>query len=167
MGLFDRLKKETSPSASAVIYAPASGEVVEMKNIADPVFSEGVLGFCCGIEPTDSDGRIFAPCGGVVTQLSETMHAIGLETEDGVEILIHVGVDTVDMQGEGFAASCAQGNTVTKGQLLLTADIGKIREAGYCATVITVVTNSDSCKEVKLKALGNIEAGGALIEVIK
>lgn len=159
MRLFSGLKKDKITQ----IFAPVAGEVVEMKNIADTAFSEGILGFACGIEP--SDGRIFAPCDGNIIQTSDTSHAIGIKAENGVELLIHVGIDTVDMHGNGFRLAVTSGEAVKKGQLLITAELEKIREAGHPTTVVTVVTNFEEYANVKLTALGRIEVGSPLIEV--
>lgn len=158
MGLFDRRKK-----GACTICSPVSGEVVKMEDIADEVFREGVLGFCCGVEP--ESGEILSPCDGRVTQLSETLHAVGLEDENGAEILVHIGIDTVELGGEGFSSEVKAGASVKKGQLLIRADIEKIRAAGYHATVVTALTNSGEYGEVRLCAEGQIAAGEKMIEV--
>ena len=95
--LFDFLKgkKNTEPTLAAY----AQGTVVPMEEIPDQVFSQGIMGFCCGIEPTD--GKVYAPADGTIIQTTDTLHAVGL-TVDGMELLIHAGVDTVEMNGEGF-----------------------------------------------------------------
>ena len=176
MGFFDFLKKKEEPAAPAAKAAPAAsfpvmiaadakGAVLAMDAVPDPVFSQGVLGYCCGIDPVE--GKVFAPVDGEVTQVADTKHALGFTGPGGVEILIHVGVDTVDMNGDGFAPTVAVGDTVTKGQLVLTMVLDKIKAAGHPATVITVVTNSDDYAGVELAASGDVEVGADLLTVNK
>lgn len=161
MGIFDRFKKEKK----LTIAACTSGAVVKMEDIPDPAFSQGILGFACGIEP--KYGKIFAPADGIVTQLSETLHAIGLETAEGIEILIHIGVDTIDMQGDGFSAMAEIGDTVKCGQMLITMELDKIRAAGHPTVVVTAVTNSDDFVGVTLTADETAEVGAPLIDVMR
>lgn len=174
MGFFDFLKKKdasASPAAKGaapasfpvIVAADAKGAVMKMEAVPDPIFSQGVLGFCCGIEPVE--GKVYAPIDGKVTQVADTNHAAGFAGPGGVEVLIHIGADTVDMEGDGFASMIKVGDTVTKGQLVLTMDLDKIRAAGHPATVITVVTNSDSYKSVELAAAGEVEVGDDLMRV--
>ena len=135
-----------------------------MNQIPDEVFSAGVLGACCGIEP--EEGRVYAPIDGKISQLADTLHAVGLEA-GGMEILIHVGVDTVDMNGDGFKSEVKPGQTVRKGNLLLTMDLAKIHEAGHPATVIMAVTNSDDFASVEEVASGVVQCGNEVLRVSK
>lgn len=160
MGLFGKNKTKTY-----ALSACSSGTVVEMKDISDSVFRDGILGVCAGIEP--DNGMVFAPCDGVITQISETCHAIGMKTDFGAEILIHAGIDTVQMLGEGFIVKVSEGMRVGQGQPLLEFDPSKVREAGYMTTVITAVTNSGEFGEVKKRASGTVSAGETLFEVRK
>lgn len=160
MGLFGKTKTK-----SYTLMSCCSGDVVEMKDISDSVFRDGILGVCLGIEP--DCGTVLAPCNGVITQVSETSHAIGMKTDFGAEVLIHAGIDTVQMLGEGFSAKVSEGMRVEAGQLLLEFDREKIREAGYETTVITAVTNSGAFGEVKSAASGRISAGDILFEIRK
>ena len=137
---------------------------VPMNQIPDEVFSAGVLGTCCGIEP--EEGRVYAPIDGKISQLADTLHAVGLEA-GGMEILIHVGVDTVDMNGDGFKSEVKPGQTVRKGDLLLTMDLAKIHEAGHPATVIMAVTNSDDFASVEEVASGVVQCGNEVLRVSK
>lgn len=168
MGMFDRFKgkrpEEGPPEMDfpAVLGAPARGIVVAMEALPDPVFSQGVLGQCCGIEP--EDGNIYAPMGGRISQLADTFHAVGVEA-GGIELLIHVGVDTVEMGGDGFFSRVKVGQRVEQGQLLLTADLGKIRAAGHPAAVITAVTNSGDFSSVRVVADGAVRPGDALMKI--
>lgn len=169
MGLFDFLKGKEQPAPAAVTFpadlgAPASGTAVTMAEIPDEVFSTGVLGKCCGVAP--SEGGVYAPMDGRITQLTETLHAVGLEA-GGIEVLIHMGVDTVDMNGDGITGTVRAGQSVKKGDLLLTADLERIRAAGHADTVIMVVTHTDDFASVEETASGTIQAGETLLRISK
>lgn len=135
-----------------------------MEQIPDPVFSTGVPGHCCGINPVE--GKVYAPVDGKITQVAETLHAIGIEAA-GMEILIHVGVDTVEMNGKGFSGKVKLNQTVRKGDLLLTMDLDQIRAAGHETTVILAVANSDDFAAVEIVASGPVAPGTAVIRVSK
>lgn len=171
MGFFDFLKKSAAPAAPAeptfpmMLAADAKGAFVPMENIPDEVFAQGILGTCCGIDP--SEGKVFAPAGGEITQAPDSGHALGIMADGGVEILIHVGVDTVEMKGDGFSPKVKVGDKVKKGDLLLEMDLGKIAAAGHPAVVITVVTNTGDFKAVEVVASGDVEPGADLIKVSK
>lgn len=167
MGLFDFIKKDTSVTVQwpVVVGAAAKGKVLPMAEIPDPVFSEGILGQCCGIEPVE--GKVYAPVEGKVIQVAESLHALGFSGPGGVEILLHIGVDTVDMNGDGFDSKIKVGNIVKKGQLVLTMDLDKIKEAGHPSTVITAITNSADFTEVALTATGDVDFGDNLFTVNK
>lgn len=163
MGLFDIFKKQTSEDLT--LYATAKGTFVPMEEIPDDVFASGVLGTCCGIDP--SEGKVYAPLDGTVTHLAESLHAIGITTGNGIDILIHVGIDTVEMAGDGFTPFVKENASIKKGQLLLSMDLGKIQEANHPAVVITAVTNSDDFAQVEAVASGNVEPGDPLLQVKK
>lgn len=171
MGFFDFLKKSAAPAAPAeptfpmMLAADAKGTFVPMESIPDEVFAQGILGTCCGIDP--SEGKVFAPAGGEITQAPDSGHALGIMADGGVEILIHVGVDTVEMKGDGFSPKVKVGDKVKKGDLLLEMDLDKIAAAGHPAVVITVVTNTDDFKAVEVVASGDVEPGADLIKVSK
>lgn len=164
MGLFDMFKKDVA-STDPNVAADAAGTVVPMEKISDGVFSEGVLGPCCGIEPLE--GKVFAPVDGKIDQVADTRHAIGLTGANGVEILIHVGLDTVDMNGDGFAPKVKIGDRVKQGQLIMTMDLDKIKAAGHPTVVITVVTNGDDLGSVELAASGSVTPGDVLFKIEK
>lgn len=156
--------KRAEGGFSAEIGAPAKGIVVPMKEIKDDVFSGGVLGACIGVEP--AEGRIVAPADGKIVQVADTLHAIGIQAGP-MEIIIHVGIDTVSMNGDGVESKVKQGQMVRKGEELLLIDLKKIADAGHPATVITVVTNTHEFAEVRQAAVGNVEAGATLLKVWK
>ena len=169
MGFLDFLKKkEDVKQASvwpAIIGAECKGTVVPMENIPDEVFSQGILGQCIGIDP--AEGKVFAPVDGEITQAPDSGHALGLMSIGGVEVLIHVGVDTVDMNGDGFTPRVKEGDKVKKGQLLLEMDLDKIAAAKHPAVVITVITNTDEFAAVEGVASGAVEPGADLLKISK
>lgn len=159
-------KKEVPASAPIsfpdVLGAVAQGTFVPMEEIPDPTFSQGILGVCCGIEP--ETGKVYSPMDGRISQLADTLHAIGIEAE-GVELLIHVGIDTVEMKGDGFKSHVKEGQTVKKGDLLLTMDLEKIKAAGHPATIMVAVTNSDNLASVEAAASGQLKPGDQLMRL--
>ena len=169
MGFLDFLKKkedvQQAPVWPAIIGAECKGTVVPMENIPDEVFSQGILGQCIGIDP--AEGKVFAPVDGEITQAPDSGHALGLMSIGGVEVLIHVGVDTVDMNGDGFTPRVKEGDKVKKGQLLLEMDLDKIAAAKHPAVVITVITNTDEFAAVEGVASGTVEPGADLLKVSK
>ena len=167
MGFFDFLKKSAEPAAPAapafplVLAADAKGAVVPMEQIPDEVFAQGILGQCCGIDPTE--GKVYAPIDGEITQAPDSGHALGIQGIGDVEVLIHVGVDTVEMKGDGFSPNVK----IKKGDLLLEMDLTKIAAAGHPAVVITVITNTDDFAGVEVVASGTVEPGADLIKISK
>ena len=165
MGLFDMFKKkDAAPSFPVVLAADAAGAFVKMEDIPDEVFAQGILGQGCGIDlrrarctppVTARSPRHRIPC------MPLALHP------GGVEVLIHVGVDTVEMKGDGFESKVKLGSKVTKGQLLLTMDLDKIKAAGHPAVVITVVTNTDDFASVDVVASGNVNPGDDMMKVNK
>ncbi len=143
-----------------VLGAVAQGAFVPMEEIPDPTFSQGVLGVCCGINP--DTGKVYSPMDGTISQLADTLHAVGIEAE-GVELLIHVGIDTVEMKGDGFRSHVKEGQTVKKGDLLLTMDLEKIKAAGHPSTIMVAVTNSDDLASVETVASGQLKPGDWLM----
>ncbi len=159
-------KKEAPKPAPApfphTLGAAAQGTFVPMDEIPDPTFSQGILGICCGIEP--ETGKVYAPMDGTISQLADTLHAIGIEA-GGVELLIHVGIDTVEMKGDGFKSHVKEGQAVKKGDLLLTIDLEKIKAAGHPATIMVAVTNSDELASVEASASGKLMPGDPLMSL--
>ena len=169
MGFLDVLKMkedvQQAPVWPAIIGAECKGTVVPMENIPDEVFSQGILGQCIGID--HAEGKVFAPVDGEITQAPDSGHALGLMSTGGVEVLIHVGVDTVDMNGDGFTPRVKEGDKVKKGQLLLEMDLDKIAAAKHPAVVITVITNTDEFASVEGVASGTVEPGADLLKISK
>lgn len=145
-----------------VISSPFQGEVKPLSEIRDAAFASGALGKGVAIEP--SEGKLFSPASGTVSALFPTNHAIGITTDQGAEILIHIGLDTVQLDGKFFTARIGQGSRVEKGQLLIEFDMAGIKAAGYELTTPVVITNFDQYK-VSTKDKKQIKAGEQLIEV--
>lgn len=159
MGLFSKFgkKKETA------IACPISGEAIEASQIEDETFASGMLGYTVGIRP--AEGKVYAPADGTISMLFDTHHAIGLEI-DGVELLIHVGIDTVSLNGAPFTPHIKTGDKVRAGQLLLEFDGAAIEAAGYKQTTAVIVTNADALGEIQSE-LGMKQHGDALLRVAK
>ena len=166
MGLFDKLfRKEPTFQIEAepkTLYLPIAGEVIPLREIGDGVFSDEVLGKGFGIRPCEQTA--YAPVSGSVTSIADTKHAIGLLSDDGIEVLIHVGMDTVEMNGESFSVLVKEGQKVACGQPILKFDVKKIEAAGHPTTTAVVVTNSDDYSDVSLLSIGSKEK---LISILK
>lgn len=132
-----------------ILTSPIPGELITLNKIKDPAFSSGAMGAGCGIVP--SEGKVFAPFDAKVEVLFDTKHAIGLTGTDGESILIHIGIDTVNLNGKPFHNLVNQGDTVKKGDLLLTFDIDEIKKAGYDVTTPYLVTNAFDYDEITIK----------------
>lgn len=166
MGIFSKLfEKEKggatgTPCEPLAVYAPAEGTVIPLEEFPDEVFSQGILGPGCGILPTGK--LVTAPFHGTVIQATDTLHAIGLQSDNGLELLIHVGVDTVDMGGKGFRYHVKHGQRVRLGDPLIGFDREVIRAAGHSDAIAVVVTNADEYAAVELQTTQAV-SGGALI----
>lgn len=145
------------------IQTPIVGDVVALSNVNDPVFSSGAMGQGIAVKP--SQGVVYAPADAEVSIAFPTGHAFGLKTTDGAEVLIHVGIDTVSMDGEGFEAKVAQGDKVKAGDVLGTFDSNKIAAAGLDDTTMVIVTNTADYASVAPVATGSVAKGDAVIEV--
>ena len=143
--------------------APAVGTAMPLEKVADPVFSSGALGNGVGILP--SEGRIVAPVAGTVVTAMDSGHAYGIKTDDGVEVLIHVGLDTVNLKGEGFSPRVSAGQRVDRGDPLVDVDLAAVREAGYDPTIILVVTNTASLTAVVPVVDGEVTTSTTVIEI--
>lgn len=170
MGIWNILKGKTKEKSIIIetdptcIYSPLQGRAISLREIGDGVFSEEILGQGCGIIP--SDGLIIAPFDGEVVQLAETKHAIGLVSSSGIELLIHVGLDTVDMNGNGYKLSVRVGDKVKCGQNLMSFSIVEIEKAGHSAITAVVVTNSEQYQKVSLISPGLVARSQILLQVI-
>lgn len=171
MGLMDKLFGRDKAASDAVssktitVYAPLQGAVIPLDKVDDPIFSQGILGQGCGMEPEGD--TVYAPFDGVVSQVVDSKHAIGVTSAGGVELLIHVGIDTVDMNGDGFSYLVKPEQTVKMGDPLLTFSAEKIKAAGHPMTTMIVVTNTDAFSAVDLTAQEHAASGEALLTLTR
>ena len=157
-------KADALPEAkSGRLMAPVSGTVMPIDQSADPVFASKALGEGVAIDPTD--GVVISPCNGSVTALFPTLHAIGITSDNGAEVMVHIGINTVELKGKYFSASVKVGDKVRIGQKLVTFDKDKVAEAGYNPQTMVVVTNSPSFKSVTSVATGAMTSGDALLDL--
>ena len=147
------------------IGAPVSGELVSIKDVSDATFSEEILGKGAAIIP--SDNRFYAPVDGTVTTIFPTGHAAAVTGDDGVEILIHIGLDTVKLNGKYFTSHVGEGQKVKKGDLLLEADLEEIKREGYDTITPVVVCNYGEFAEFTTAELGEISKGDEIIRLQK
>ncbi len=152
-------------AATEVVGAPIAGRVVSLDEVADKVFASRALGEGVGIVPRD--GRVVAPVGGELVTVPDSGHAFGLRTDDGVEVLVHVGIDTVQLEGKGFEVHVAPGQRVAAGDPLGTVDLAAVAAAGYDTTTILVVINTAALTAVTPLPAGEVAAGEPVIDVVR
>ena len=161
-------KAELVAGQEVVLTAPLNGTVVALEDVPDPVFSSGAVGKGAGIEPSDGASiKVVAPADGSVVVAPSSGHAYGLALDNGLEILIHVGIDTVNLEGKGFDVKVGKGDRVKAGQTLVVVDRAVIEEAGYKLVTPVLVTNYMNFAEVEVIADGSIKAGTDLIKATK
>lgn len=159
--IVDETKAEETKDNETVIYAPVEGELVDLTTIKDEVFSSLAMGNGVAINP--AKGEVKAPFDGVITTFFPTGHAIGMEADNGAEILIHVGMDTVSLDGEGFVPQVKEGDRVKKGQLLLKFDMDVIKAHGLETITPVVLTNTDDLKSVSPVKSGKVTEKDVII----
>ncbi|OUQ56796.1 PTS beta-glucoside transporter subunit IIABC [Tyzzerella sp. An114] len=147
------------------LYSPLKGKVMELSQIKDAAFASGVLGKGVAIVP--SEGKVVSSVDGTVTTIFPTLHAIGITSDEGVEILIHIGLDTVQLEGKGFKGMVKDGDKITKGQTLIEFDIDYITKEGYCLETPVLVTNADNYLDVISENKDNVNYGESIISIIK
>lgn len=145
------------------VYSVADGQVVALEQVKDPVFAQKMMGDGFAVEP--ANGNIVSPVSGTVSSIFPTKHALGLVTEAGLEVLVHIGLDTVSLEGKPFTVHVAEGQKVAAGDLLVTADLDAIRAAGRETTTVVVFTNAEAIKSVKLEQTGSLAAKTAVAKV--
>ena len=171
MGLFKNWKKQEVQEKAA--FSPVSGELVPLETVSDAVFAEKSLGDGVAVIPTDGslyaaavdpkEGVLYAPADGTIVALFPTGHALGIKTRDGVELLIHIGIDTVALNGKGFTVHVKQDDTVKKGQLLVNFDIEVLKGAGYDTVTMMLVSNGEQFGEVHKAPPGTVTAGEKIL----
>lgn len=157
MGLFDFMKGKKG----IVLAAPVKGECIPISEVADPTFAEEILGKGMAIKPAGN--QFFAPADGTITTVFPTGHAIGMTTQDGVEILMHVGLDTVQLKGQFFDTKVEANQSVKKGDLILEAEIEEISKAGYDTVMPMIICNSSDYSKIECKNSGTVEPGDDVI----
>jgi len=142
LGLFKRHKNNP-----LILKSPIKGQIIDITDVPDAVFSQKIVGDGVAIQPTE--GKVISPIEGEVLHIMDTKHAIGLKSTSGVEILIHVGVDTVEMKGEGFEIHVSEGDKVKTGQLLITFDLENVRKKAKSAITPIVITNMEEIESIE------------------
>ncbi|HAQ06253.1 MAG TPA: PTS glucose transporter subunit IIA [Bacillus bacterium] len=149
--------KKEEPVKTIQMVAPLSGTAVSLSKVPDPVFSEKMMGDGIAIEP--SDGIVAAPVDGEIIQVFPTKHAVGIRAKNGAEILIHIGLETVSLQGEGFETHVKQGDTVKAGDKLVSFDIETISEKAKSTITPIIITNTDQAASLEVLAQGTVDRG--------
>lgn len=151
------------PEIKAIeLKSPITGQVVALSEVPDETFSAGILGLGAAIIP--AEGKVYAPVDGEISSLVDSRHAVGIQTDSGAELLIHVGIDTVQLKGEGFTYHVKEGQKIHTGDLLISCDLELIKEKGYNTVTPVLVSNSDDYQEVRVIASGAVTAGDPLIQ---
>ena len=168
MGFFDKLfggKHDAAPKFAGekmTVMAPIDGTVIPLEQIPDETFATAILGPGCGIEPTGD--TVYAPFDGTITQVASTLHAIGITSDDGIELLIHLGMDTIALRGSSFTPLVREGQAVKAGTPLLNVDLDAIRAAGLSTESAVIVTNADDLPKLHIIAGGIVSTGTPLFK---
>lgn len=155
--MFKKLFGNKKNTNEITIAAPVDGELVPLEEVPDPVFSEKMMGDGIAIKP--ANGTVVAPVNGKILQVFPTLHAVGIQADNGVEILIHIGLETVNLKGEGFTAHVQEGDTVKQGDKLITFEEAVIQEKAKSTITPIIITNTTDMKEIR-KAKNNTVAAG-------
>ena len=147
------------------LHSPAVGRLIPLAEVRDETFASEILGATVAVVP--SDGRILAPCDATVSSIYDTGHAVCLTTETGGELLIHIGIDTVKMEGKGFTKKVSDGDQVKAGDVLVEADLDAIREAGYDTATMMILTNADDYDSAKKAGPGQVDASSVVMKIKK
>lgn len=150
-------------TGAIVIYSHLNGTVVNLEDVNDDVFSQKILGEGIAVEP--SEGRLYAPCDGKINSVFDTKHAVTIQSADGAEVLLHIGIDTVKLGGKHFESHVSDGQEIKKGDLLVTFDIDAIKAEGYPLTTPLIIANTDEYHAIYPAAQGDISAGSELLKI--
>lgn len=142
------VKKQVSLNKDIVLTSPIKGEIIQLDKLGDEAFASGALGKGVGFNPTV--GKVYSPINGVISTIFPTKHAVTILSDEGVEVLIHIGIDTVKLEGKFFTSHVSDGDKIKKGQLLVEFDIDGIKKEGYSLETPMVITNSDNYNEIKI-----------------
>ena len=158
-------KKTAGGADDFVLYSALDGTAIPLSQVNDATFASEVLGKGIAVNP--AKGEVVAPCDATVETVFDTKHAVGLSTESGMELLIHIGINTVELGGKYYTAHVKDGDRVKKGQLLISFDMDKIKEAGYDVTTPLIVTNTDDYRDVKALHEGPVTPADKVLEIVK
>jgi len=169
MGFFDSLKKAVTGSPQVAdtidIIAPISGEIVPIEDVPDIVFAEKIVGDGIAIRPTGN--KMVAPCNGEIGKIFETNHAFSLESDTGIELFVHFGIDTVELKGEGFTRVAQEGQKVKAGDTVIEFDLELLTEKAKSVMTPVVISNMDEIKELQ-KLSGSVEVGSdVILKIVK
>ncbi|MBD1575891.1 MULTISPECIES: PTS glucose transporter subunit IIA [Vibrio] len=169
MGLFDKLKKlvsdDTADAGAIEIIAPISGEIVNIEDVPDVVFAEKIVGDGIAIKPNGD--KMVAPVNGTIGKIFETNHAFSIESDDGVELFVHFGIDTVELKGQGFTRIAEEGQTVKVGDTVIEFDLAYLQENAKSTLTPVVISNMDEIKELN-KLSGSVVVGETpVISIVK
>ncbi|WP_373603916.1 PTS glucose transporter subunit IIA [Aggregatibacter sp. HMT-949] len=165
MGLFDKLfGSKENKSVEVEIYAPLSGEIVNIEDVPDVVFSEKIVGDGIAIRPKGN--KIVAPIDGVIGKIFETNHAFSMESKEGIELFVHFGIDTVELKGEGFTRIAQEGQAVKRGDTVIEFDLELLESKAKSVLTPVVVSNMDEISNIEKKS-GEVVAGESIVLVLK
>ncbi|MBO5779451.1 MAG: PTS glucose transporter subunit IIA [Clostridia bacterium] len=142
--------------SSQILFSPVSGRILPLSDLPDPAFAEGMLGDGVALDP--ADGRFYSPCSGKVVGVADTLHAYNILADDGPELLLHIGIDTVELKGRGFTPHVKEGDPVEVGDLLAEVDLALLREGGYSTLTPLIITNPEAVDKLD-KLQGQVEGG--------
>ncbi|MBD1381653.1 PTS sugar transporter subunit IIA [Metabacillus arenae] len=157
--------KKQEKVSEETVFSPLNGQLIEIEKVPDPVFSQKMMGDGVAIEPTD--GKVVSPVDGEIIQLFHTKHAIGIKSSSGMELLIHIGLETVNMNGEGFEAHVKEGDKVSVGDPLITCDLDLINEKATSTVTPIVITNGDIVESLSKENSGSVQNGQSKIFQVK
>ena len=168
MGLFDKLRRlvsdDSADTSGIEIFAPISGEIIPIEDVPDVVFAEKIVGDGIAIKPTGN--KMVAPCDGTIGKIFETNHAFSIESDTGIELFVHFGIDTVELKGEGFTRIAAEGQQVKKGQTIIEFDLAVLEAKAKSTLTPVVISNMDDIKEL-IKLNGAVTLGETPVMRIK
>ncbi|MCW9718204.1 PTS glucose transporter subunit IIA [Avibacterium sp. 21-599] len=165
MGFFDKLfGSKSNKTVEVEIYAPLSGDIVNIEDVPDVVFSEKIVGDGIAIRPTGN--KLVAPVDGVVGKIFETNHAFSMESTDGVELFVHFGIDTVELKGEGFRRIAEEGQTVKRGDTIIELDLELLEAKAKSVLTPVVISNMDEVSHIEKKT-GEVVAGDSVVLVVR
>ncbi|GGC82760.1 PTS sugar transporter subunit IIA [Enterococcus wangshanyuanii] len=155
--MFGFFKKKEPVQVNETLYAVATGKVIPITEVNDPVFSQKMMGDGFAVLP--ESGEIYAPIEGKILSVFQTKHAVGMKMANGLEVLLHMGIDTVELNGAPFTIKVTEGTKVAPGTLIATVDLAKIVSAGKATDMVVVITNMDAVKQFELTKTGEVTAG--------